>query len=448
MPIVIVPPIDGSPIPPGPTPSSVLVTPQPAPLLSLDAFRQIIGYNPYHFWGLANSLVPVNTQCNTVVTQYGYQSAQAAGRFEISQAIIKAQETLRGYLQYPVAPTYIETIVPYTKFLDQRIVRTWPADPTGGWVSVQAPDGKIEAMGIESLTLLDTVAVTYSDVYSSGLNDTFTVSVATTETDANKLAVYFSQADRLDNEAVGAAWRIEPVNVSADGTTAVITGRAWLLVKPSKYQKFTNMGPLNPSDSSNFVTTLEIYLRETDPDGVTDDTAMGTFVWDSIPNLGWWGFCCQNSTDPAAIAQSIARVGIRNNELGIVFPGQAIYNTTSQTWVMTVPPWWNLCHPPDKVKLRYLAGYPLEANGQMNSRLARAVAYLAMAELAERICACDAANRVIYRHQLPLNQTGADQETFATTRQMLENPFGNRYGSWAAWNEIKQLRLVRGTSAG
>lgn len=414
--------------------------------LSLDKFREIIGYNPYHFFGLANSTsVPVNSQCNTVVTQYGYQSAQAAGRFEIQQAISKAEETLRSYLQYPVAPQYIETTLPYAKYFDQRLIRTWPADPTGGWISVQAPDGYISAMGVESLTLLsDVAAVVYSDVFGTGVNDTFTVTIPTTETDESKIAVFFSEADRLTSDLD--EWQIEPVSVSITGGNAIVTGRSWLLVKPSKYQKFTNMGPLDPSTAANFVTTLAVYVKTTNPDGMTDTDSMGTFLWDSQPSLGWWGFCCQNSTDPAAVAKSLARVGIRDERLGIVFPGQAIYNTTTQQWVMTIPPWFNLCRPPDKVTIRYLAGYPLDDSGQMNIRLARAVAYLAMAELAERICACDSANRVLYRYQLPLNQTGSDQETFATTREMLNNPFGNRYGSWAAWNEVKNLRLVRGTS--
>ena len=445
MPIVIVPPIDGSPIPPGPVPSSVVVAPQIAPLLPLDTFRQILGFNPYHFWGLANADVPVDSQCNTIVAQYGYQSGNTGGRYEIGQAILSAEKKLRSYLSYPVAPQYIEEDVSYPSYLDQRLIRSFPSDPTGGWISVQLPDGNIQAIGIESLTLLDTVAITYSDEYSTGVNDTFTLSIVTDETDPDKIAVYFAEADRLNNESVGAAWRIQPVNVSIVGGVATITGRAWLLVKPILYQRFTRVNALDPGDTNNFVAALEVYVRTTDPTGTAVNTAQGMFTWDSNPDYGWWGFCCQNSTDPAAVATAIARVGIRNNKLGIVTPGEAVYNETTQQWNMTVPPWSGLCRPPNKVTVRYLAGYPLE-NNQMDARFARAVAYLAMAELPERICACDNANRTLYRYQLPLNQTGSDQETFAVTRSMLNCPLGNRWGHWYAWNEIMDLALVRGVT--
>lgn len=448
MPIVIVPPIDGSPIPPGPVPSSVVVTPQIAPLLPLDTFRGILGFNPFHFWGLAGSAVPVDSQCNTVIAEYAYQSTNAGGRWEIRQALINAQEKLRGYLQYPIAPQYVSEKVTYPSYLDQRIIRVSPSDPTGGWVSVFTPDGYLQAIGLEALTLLDTVAVAYSDEYGTGVNDTFTISVTTTETDPNNIAVYFAQADRLNSEDVGAAWRIEPVNVSITGGVATITGRAWLLVKPILYQKYTRINPIDPGVAGNFVTTLEIYTRTTTATGTTVDTAQGAFSWDSIPNYGWWGFCCGNSSDPAGVAQAIARVGIRNAYEGVVIPGEAIYNETTQQWNMTIPPWSGICRPPQQVTVRYLAGYPLQANGQMDARFARAVSYLAMAELGERICACDNANRTLWRYQQELNRTSQAEDTFATTREMLNNPLGNRRGHWQAWNEIKALRLVRGTSTG
>lgn len=440
--------VDLIPVPSGPVPSTITVTPQLAPLLPLDTFRGILGYPPFAFWGLANADVPVDSQCNTIIAEYAYQSTNAGGRWEIRQALINAQEKLRGYLQYPIAPQYVSEQITYPSYLDQRIIRNSPSDPSGGWVSVQTPDGYIQAIGLEELTLLDTVTLVYSDEYSTGVNDTFTLSVATDETDPNNIAVYFAQADRLNNEAAGANWRIEPVNVSITSGVATITGRAWLLVKPILYQKYTRINPIDPGVTSNFVSTLEVYTRSTTATGTKVETAQGMFTWDSVPNYGWWGFCCANSTDPASTANAIARVGIRNAFEGIVIPGEAIYNSTTQQWNMTIPPWSGICRPPQQVTVRYLAGYPLQANGQMDARFARAVAYLAMAEMGERICACDNANRTLWRYQQELNRTGNEQDTFATTRQMLNNPLGTRRGHWQAWNEISALRLVRGASTG
>lgn len=439
--------VDLVPVPSGPVPSSVVVESQPAPLLPLDLFRQILGYQPFHFWGLANENVPVDSQCNTIVAEYSYQNSNIAGRDSIRQALINAQERMRGFLEFPIAPQFIESTVDYPEYLDQRITRLTPIDSEGGWVSVFLPDGQVQAIGVESLTLLGTVAVSYSDQYSSGINDTFQVTIATTETDVSKIAVYFAAADRLNSEGAGARWRIEPVNISITGGTATITGRAWLLVKPILYQGYTRQQPLNPATSSNFVSTLEIYTRTTDPTGTTLTTAQGAFIWDSQPNFGWWGFCCANSNDPASTAQAIARVGLKDPTTGLVIPGEAVYNSTTAQWQATIPPWSGICRPPDKVMVRYLAGQTLDSNLQMNSRLARAVAYLAMAEMPDRICACDDANRTLAYYQQELNRTGnIQQETFAVTRRMLDCPLGNRRGHLYAWNEILTLRLTRGAS--
>lgn len=411
-------------------------------LLPLDTFRSILKYPPFQFWGMDNADVKLGTPCNQVVTEYAFQANNTGGRSDIRDALGVAEEKLRGFLQYPVAPVYTTETQSYAKYLDQRLQRQSPVDPSGGWVSVELPDGYVQALGIESRTLIDTPNVIYSDEFATGVDDTFTVTLATTETDPTKIAVYFQASDRIDSQPVSEEWRIQPVQVSIAAGTVTIIGRSWLMVQPILYQSVKHQSILDPADGSIFVDKVEVYVRTTDPDGQTVDNAQGTFIWNSNPNVGWWGLCC-NSTDPAAQAYSVARVGIRNSLTGVVIPGQAVYNSTTQNWHMTLPPWFGLCRPPDKVTVRYLAGYPL-SNNQMNSRLANAVAYLAMADLPERICACDVANRTLYRFQQPLNQTGADQETFATTREMLNNPFGNRYGHWMAWNEVKTLRLVRG----
>lgn len=416
-----------------------------APLLPLDTFRQAISFAPYAFWGLAGAEVPINSQCNTAVFEYAYQGSALAGRSEIREALYNAEARLRTLLGFPVAPTYLEETVKYPAYFDQRMTRMTPIDPTGGWVSVQLPDSYVQAVGVESLTLIEETPVTYSDEFNTGVNDTFTLSFATDETDPAKIAIYFAEADRFDDTETSERWRIEPVDIAIDSGTCTVTGRAYLLVKPILYQGFTIARTLDPSIDSNFVLTLAAYTRTTDPNGTTVDDAQGTFIWDSVPSFNWWGWCCAIPNDPAAVAKAIARVGIRNASNGIVIPGEAVYNTDTQEWHQTIPPWYGICHPPVEVTVRYVAGYPLTPQGKMDPRLARAVSYLAMAELPDRICACEAANRALWYYQQDMNRVGNNQaEQFATTRQMLNNPLGNRRGHWYAWNEVQMLRQVRG----
>jgi hypothetical protein len=74
------------------------------------------------------------------------------------------------------------------------------------------------------------------------------------------------------------------------------------------------------------------------------------------------------------------------------------------------------------------------------------VARLAAAELARPICACDEANREIFRWQFDLARTaGAGDEAYgAIAAGDLDNPFGTRRGHVYAWRQVKQLRQQLG----
>lgn len=404
------------------------------PLLPLDAFRRIIGYHPFHFWGLANNTIPISSACSTIVAEYAYQNANAVGRSEIRQAILDAENLLLPRLQYSVAPRYAEQTVQYP-------ANVWsPVDLSGRWLSVMIPqEGYVQTMGIEARTLLGTPAVTYSDADGDGVNDTFTLTIATTETDVRNLAAYFQASDRLDGAAVSERYRIEPLQISISGGTATIKGRSWLLVEPIHYEGYTQQQAIDPSDTTKFATNLEVYTRKTNADGVTNETAQGLFIWETMPYPSW---ACCNAGDPAGLSYGIARVGIRDSLNGLVAPGEAVYADGS--WSANSPLWGTECRAPDHVTLRYLAGAPLLADGQMQPRLQTLVARLAMAQLATRICGCDVANRELYHWQYDLSKIGSATEQYAITRSNLGNPFGTRRGETFAWQEVQDLRLVRG----
>lgn len=419
------------------------------PLLPLDTFREIIGYNPWHFWGLANSIVPVTSGCNDVVYKWSWQNVDAVGRQEILDAIETAESRLREYLGFSVAPRYRTETIEYPSIYDKRFIRANSVDGSGQWASVILSEGKVQAIGVESLTLIGNANVTFSDADGDGLDETWTASIATTETDTAKIAVYFTASDRLDSEGVGDAWRIQPVQVSISGGTATVRGRSWLLVKPIKYEGFNKEG-LDPDDTSNLVSQVAIYKRTTDPDGQTVGTSQGVLYWETEPYPSWALGCCgdstlfgDSSTDPAAVAQGIARVGIRDAERGIVFPGYATYNSDTSSWESIA---WGTCRPPDRVLIRYLAGEPL-VNGQMNKTWQTIVARLAAAEMPGRICACDAANRQLYHWQFDMSRAaGANDEQYSIGGRDLENPLGTKRGEVYAWKQIQNLRQLRGVS--
>lgn len=426
-----------------------------APLLPLDTFRHILGYHPWHFWQLADTAIaPVTSACNTLVRQYAWQDVNQPGRSEIGEAIETAEGKLRDYLGYYPAPKYLTETIPWTKFYNKNLVRRMDFDPTGRWISGRLSNGYIQDVGLETFTLLGTPAVVYSDQDGDGLNDTATVTIATTVTDATKLGIFFRATDRLDGAAVSVDWQIRPAKITISGGTATIVARSWLFVRPVLYGGFAN-DVIDPTNAANFATAVDVYKHQADPTGTTIETSQGVIQWETAPCHGWWCGCSNCSTsftppnsseDAAAYAQAMARVGVRDAKAGIVMPAESVWNSTAQVW-SNVP--WDVWREPDRVIVRYLAGYPLGTDGNVEKRWQTIVARLAAAELAGRICACDSANTELFRWQKDLARTaGEGDESYGlTAREQLNNPFGTRRGQVYAWQETKRLHNMIGIIA-
>jgi hypothetical protein len=183
---------------------------------------------------------------------------------------------------------------------------------------------------------------------------------------------------------VGARWRIEPVTIRISGGFATITGARWLLVPPLRYQGLINIASgLDPDDATTALTTLDVYQRTTNVAGLLTSDAQAQITWDTHPwgCLGWCGCACGVSdpyggspSDPSATANAVGRVGLINAPLGIVAPAAAVYSATSGTWSSVGGA---VCAEPDRVTVRYLAGLPLDASGQMQHAWRVTVAPLA-----------------------------------------------------------------------
>lgn len=436
-------------------------------LLPLEDFRRVLQWHPFHFWGLSDgTYTPQNAQCKTVLKEYAWQGADYVGRSEIVAAIESAERLLRDFLGYAVAPEYREVTVTWPRYYDTARTRGVNYDATGRWVAPQLPfgAGQLQALGVEALTLVGTVAkstppvlgdtLVFTDADGDGLSDTFTATITVAAgTDPDELAIYFAAADRLDSEAAGERWRIRPVSVSVSGTTATFIGRLWLLVRPVLYEG-VNAQPLDPAvlTSATYAQSLEVYTRTTNPDGTTVATSQAKVIWETTPCHGWW--CCCSScaaltydpgsspNDPAAIGVALARAGIRDARHGLVGIGESVLNVTTGIW-SGIP--WSGWHEPDRVIVRTLAGQPLE-DGNVARAWHPIIARLAMAELARPIVACESANRELHRWQFDVSLVdGRNEEKYQVSDQDLNNPFGTRRGHIFAWRQVKQLGLTRAT---
>lgn len=418
-------------------------------LLPLEKWRQIMGYHPWHFWGLAGSdLAKLSSKCNSLVYQYAWQNTDAGSRSDIVAAIENAEAMMAREMGYYPAPHWGEEVVQYPKYYDRSLWRTVMADAEGHWLQVRLKEGRVQQMGVPVWTLLGSQAVTLSDSDGDGLSDVFTTAaVATTETNSDNIAVYFSAGDRLDTTLEN--WEIAPVRKTIAGGNVVIVGRAWQIVKPVLYEGQSPAG-LDPLVVANYATTVDVYVRKNNPDGITNDDCQAELIWETLPYPSW-ATCCGCSsgattpaTDPAAEAYAVARAGIRDGDTGIVYFGRAVYNAATGIWEAVN---WGICRPPDRVRVRYLAGNAL-ANGQMELKYQAAVARLAAAELGRPICACESANREVYRWQFDLSRSsGAADESYAyMSPEQLNNPFGMRRGHVYAWKFVQDYRKFVGFS--
>ena len=418
-------------------------------LLPLETWRNILGIHPYHFWQLSSSdKVPIDTGCNTLVWSYPWLSVDAASRQDVIQAIETAEQKLSMYLGYSPAPRYTSTVLDWP-------VSDGPWGSDGRWLSVALPEGWVQAVGTEQLTLLGTQALTYTDPDGDGLSDTWTCTIATTITDASQIAAYYAAADRLNGAAAGDDWRIRPITITISGGVATIRGRSWQVVKPILYEGFASdaIDPDPTPITTTFVATLDIYQRTTNTNGNTVATSQAIITWETRPCHGWW--CCCDSCctpdpysgspyDPAAVAQAVARVGIRDARHGLITPAQASYDSTSGVWSSLD---WSVCTQPDRVTVRYLAGFPLGSDNLMQEPYRTVVARLAAAELARNVCGCEQANRALYYWQFDVSQTARGDELFGISPENLNNPLGTRRGQVYAWKFIMDQQQLTGILA-
>jgi len=122
--------------------------------------------------------------------------------------------------------------------------------------------------------------------------------------------------------------------------------------------------------------------------------------------------------------------------------GESVYDAASDSWALARN-YGYYCRPPDRVIVRYRAGWPTE-KGRVSIRFREAISALAAAELVRPICACESANRKLYDYQFDLSRSaGVNDEQYATSQDVLTNPFGTRRGHVRAWRAVEDSMLLR-----
>lgn len=379
-------------------------------LLPLDTWAEIMGLSPYWFNQIGVGLPTLDTaQCEHIFNQFSWQR-DFLSREEVARCIRMAEDMIANQLHFYPAPKY---------FVNERQDYPRNYDNSYGYSglnsrwqqkAVQLNWHKLQGGGILSRTEIDLAgAVVLSDADGDGINDTFTVTVATTVTDAFEIAAYFTEANRL-GAAINEGWRIRPVRVVLSGGSAIISGPIYLIVLPSLTLS------LSPADldiriDGNFATTLEIWQI------CRNDSGQGLAVWET--------YC---SDTPCDVQYTPLCIGARNAELGFA---SINYNLDGVACPGAEP---------DRVLINYLAGEPL-INGDMNPEYADIVAKLATALLPGNSCGCARADRIVsYWREVP--PAGGEGLRSDLVGDFTVNPFGPQRGSVYAWNRVIELRQL------
>lgn len=399
--------------------------------MSVSQWGAFMGLHPWHLNQLSNTLIPVNAKCSGVVYEHAWQNADRAGRVQIRQAIEEAERLMHQYSRIWPSPRYIEETIQ---------TPSWSrANLYGQWLNVQLSSAEILALGPAIESDVQTALLTYSDEDGDGLYETATCTATVTSgTTADQIVARFLAVDCGPVEPP----EITPRDVSVSGTTATLVFDTWDLVRPVRYQG-AGSGTLDPGNGAAPAPTVcapsvQVLRRRADPTGTAVATAMAVLTWETEPYPSW-AWCCNGaggSSDPAAVAQAIARAVIRDARNGIVAFGQASYDATAGTWSASCD--WARCRPPDRVTIRYQAG------GVRDDRI---FAQLAAAELDRGVCACDGANHAIYDWQKDLSQTGATDDLYQAPDDF-SNPLGSRRGQILAWRFLSQQQRLVGLYAG
>jgi hypothetical protein len=280
--------------------------------------------------------------------------------------------------------------------------------------------GKVIETGIKGQSLIQAaVPVVYSDVDGDGYDELATVTVATTVTDKEEIAVFFPGTNGEYS------YEIRPVDVSLAAGVATITFQKYLAPFVALWEKLPSPDDpvlqIDGDDNSNFVTTVDVYR-------VYNDISQQVLLY-SEPT-------CSGTSQ----VESDGCLYVRNSRLGILAYQQATFNVTTQVW--------SPCTSCTKLHVRaiayYRAGLKNVGNAyphlRMKPDLARLICYYALTLADKPICGCDSFTSQ-YEFQITDLAEVGEKKSFQNTEETLNNPLGTKRAAINMWKYILKNRI-------
>lgn len=433
-------PIPHAPVPPGSGPGSVM--PIPYTLLSLGRYAQIMGIAPAHFMrAVASSCNPIVFplgNCGSLWPRHSWQNFDQVSHEELALAIQSAEDDIANAIGYFPAPVWFAAEEHKYPAYYERGMFDGGLNYKGQLKSVNLDYGRFVAGGVRAVSLVGTAStlagsLAYSDEDGDGLEETATIVLATTLTDACEIKVYFSGYSGEQE------WEVRPVrSVSISGGLVTIVIDSWYLIDPEQLGAFPDSDGFRAIDictTANYVTSVEVYREYTTTSSTNPSAEFATG-----PSL-----CCTacggTGCEACEMTYQDGCVYPRNAKLGEVVPSPASWDVTSSAWTIEE---WTGCVEPENVKIwyyagersdRYMAGKTCDP---LSDTWAQVIAWVATARLSRPLCGCANVSTVAEHlsTDLALSQGG---QTFFNTLEVLRNPLGTRRGEVMAWRKISKL---------
>lgn len=400
-------------------------------LLSLSRYARIMGINPVTFQGAtAGAIFPIRNACADLWWQFGWQNTDHVSRDDLAMAIYSAEVDMADFLGYWPAPVWTAAEEhPYPQGYRKAGLYSYSI----GLKSVPLHRGKLLEFGSRAVSLVGTATVAgmtlvYSDEDADGFDETATITLPTTLTDACEMGAFFVGYGGDETAEIRSA-RV----VTIAGGTLTMVFDSWLLIDPELQQQYPNSYDpvaIDLTDPASFVTSVEVYRI------YTDTTTQGKFYWEP----GIYDTC---SGTGCGLAEQAACAYVRDEDTGLVVLQPGTY--TNGVWGATA---FNDCRDPDKVKIwyksgaesqRYRAGHVCDPLGDDWAQL---IAWIATARLERLACSCGNLTALFTKLQEDLAQSGQAGSYFLP-EDIANNPFGTHRGEIEAYKRLMRLREAR-----
>ena len=389
-------------------------------LIPLDRVAAHLQVDPWHFNGITSEYRLLNYSCDDLWYQFAYQSSGKLSLEDVAFVLRQAEDVTSTMLGYTPMSRWFEEEVKITPHYRTEIVSY--VNSKHQPKSVRAQWGYIKEIGAKTSTYIDSPATAFSDSDGDGLDDTVTISFATTVTEEKELRVFYPDKDGREE------WEIRPLtSVSIAAGTATITFPKYLIPLQTLVEAIPSTGepkiPIDGDDNANFLTEVDVYRVYSDP------SQQVTFYYS--PDINCSTTPCEETTDTGCLT-------IKDPLLGFLTYQRGDWDEDTETYVRKY-----FSYEPIKAKIYYKAGwqddraeYPTR---QMDQTLERLIVFYALSLLDIELCGCDNTRR-IWEYQTKDLSLVTREQSYTRAWNDLSNPLGTTQAALNLWKYIQYIK--------